>query len=219
MPVQLTTDNFWVNRQRRLNDFTSQYLKGVTQLRVDGVPGPATLKRIKHVKWWLGYKQPYGSKWTNQLDKMLRHPYYKVLSSPATVARGLKRRRAHNRWVRKHQRRPAAGVGTFDGVPCATWLMPYLQWARNHGWPGRLVSGWRDPAYSERLCFAMCGRPSCPGKCAGRSSHHSGSLKPNGAVDVTFYTEFGHIIAGCPFQPRIFNNLPADRVHFSAQGN
>jgi hypothetical protein len=114
---------------------------------------------------------------------------------------------------------PAAGVGTFDGVACASWLIPYLTWARAHGWQGRLNSGWRSPEHSERICFDMCGSPTCPGRCAGRSSKHSASVKPNGAIDVSDETRFGQLMAQCPFSPRIFNDLPNDRIHFSATGH
>ena len=114
---------------------------------------------------------------------------------------------------------PSTGpVGTFDGVRVASWLIPYLSWARANGWTGRLNSGWRDPEHSERLCWEMCGAPKCPGKCAGRDSNHSGSVKPKGAVDVSDHVRFGQLMARAPFTPRIFNNLPKDRIHFSATG-
>ncbi len=114
----------------------------------------------------------------------------------------------------------AKGVGRYDGVPVALWLIPYLDWAREHGWKGRLVSGWRDPNYSRSLCLRMCGAPSCPGRCAGLSSNHVGSASPRGAVDVTDYVTFGRLMERCPLQPRIYNALGArDPVHFSATGN
>ena len=108
---------------------------------------------------------------------------------------------------------------TFDGKPVAAWLKPYLDWARAHGWQGTLNSGYRTPEYSEHLCIGMCGAPSCPGKCAGRSSHHSIRVKPGGAIDVSDYVRFGELMRQCPYSPRIFNNLPSDRVHYSSTGN
>jgi hypothetical protein len=88
-----------------------------------------------------------------------------------------------------------------------------------HGWKGTLNSGWRDPAYSEKLCIAMCGAKACPGRCAGRASNHSGSTKPMGAIDVSDYGTFGQLMRQCPISPRLFNALgPADPVHFSATG-
>lgn len=114
---------------------------------------------------------------------------------------------------------PPPDVGVFDNKPCAAWLIPYLQWARDRGWRGVLNSGWRDPVKSEGICMDMCGAPSCPGRCAGRLSNHSGSVKPKGAVDVSEYTHFAQLMASCPYSPRIFNDLPNDRVHFSATGH
>jgi hypothetical protein len=123
---------------------------------------------------------------------------------------------------RANQQKAAAqtGVTKYDGVVVAAWMVPYLEWARAHGWRGRLVSGWRDPHYSQQLCFNMCGRPSCPGRCAGLSSNHVGSAKPYGAVDVTDYVTFGHLMQHCPYTPKLINRLGArDPVHYSASGN
>lgn len=123
--------------------------------------------------------------------------------------------------IARHRRKVLgkSGVSWYDGKQVASWLVPYLVWARKNGWRGRVNSGWRDPVYSERLCYAMCGRPSCPGRCAGRGSNHAGSSKPHGAVDVSDYYTFGSLMKRCPYQPRIFNALGArDPVHMSASG-
>jgi len=113
-----------------------------------------------------------------------------------------------------------AGVSNFDGKPCANWLIPYLSWAREHGWQGKLTSGWRDPEHSESICFDICRAPTCkaPRSCAGRFSNHSGYVKPKGAVDVSDERRFGELMAQCPLSPPIFNDLPNDRIHFSASG-
>lgn len=125
------------------------------------------------------------------------------------------RERANRRAAAK-----ASGVGRFDGVPVALWMVPYLEWARANGWRGRLVSGWRDPQYSRSLCMRMCGAPSCPGRCAGTSSNHVGSRSPNGAIDVSDYQTFGRLMTRCPLRPQLVNRLGArDPVHFSVSGN
>jgi hypothetical protein len=80
-------------------------------------------------------------------------------------------------------------------------------WARKYGWQGTLNSGWRDPAYSEQLCRNICGAPTSPGRCAGRSSKHAGSVKPAGAVDASDYERFAELMRRYPLQPRIFNAL------------
>lgn len=216
MPEELTNAQVVKKRQIALNTFTSRYLKGVGPILADGKPGPATRKRIVHAKWWLGWDDR-SDDWSDKLSRALARPRDRSITSAGTVARGIARRNAHNiDWVKSHFK---SGVTTFDGVRVAAWLVPYLQHARDTGiWKGRLVSGWRDPAYSEKLCYAMCGAPSCLGKCAGRASNHSGSVKPAGAIDVSDYYNFGRAIRGWG-NPHIFNALGVqDPVHFSSTG-
>ena len=84
---------------------------------------------------------------------------------------------------------------------------------------GTLNSGWRDPAHSERLCFDICGAPRCPGRCAGRSSNHSGHIKPAGSIDVSNPAQFGELMQKCPYEPRLINRLGAkDPWHYSVSG-
>lgn len=110
-----------------------------------------------------------------------------------------------------------SGVAYFDGKPVAAWIKPWLDRSRAAGWHGVLVSGWRSPEYSEQLCFRICDKPTCSGTCAGRTSHHTQSAYPGGAVDVSDYWTFAAVQRriGSP----LYNNLPSDRVHFSSTGN
>jgi hypothetical protein len=124
--------------------------------------------------------------------------------------------------IARHRRKAIgkSGVSWYDGKQVASWMVPYLVWARKNGWQGRVNSGWRDPVYSERLCFAMCGRASCPGRCAGRSSNHSGSTPHAGAVDVSDYYRFGQLMKRAPFSPKLKNSLGSrDPVHYSVSGS
>lgn len=109
------------------------------------------------------------------------------------------------------------GLTTFDGHTVAAWIAKWLKKSREHGWNGTVTSGYRTPEYSESLCQNMCGAPSCPGTCAGRSSNHSGKDYPAGAVDVTDYNNFERIQfeIGSPLR----NDLPYDPVHFSTNGH
>jgi hypothetical protein len=114
----------------------------------------------------------------------------------------------------------------FDDHEVPIWLAEVLTRARASGmWKGVVFSGVRTPQHSEELCIAMCGAPSCPGRCAGRVSNHacppSGEGKPfEGAVDVTDYV-------GLREYCRAHNEplrgggevLPADLPHFSHEGN
>jgi hypothetical protein len=205
-------------RQELLNAFTSKYLRGVGPLPVDGVEGPLTKKRIVHCKWWLGW-QKRGAAWSDRLEHYLRHPTCPGQMTRATrvvVERGRERRRDHNRDHWRSYLHP--GVTTYDGVRVARCAVPILNWCRANGWHGHLVSGWRSPAYSTSLCYAKCGRPQCPGTCAGAASNHSGDSPERFAVDVSDFYTFANVVRACPLKPHIFNDLPADRVHFSPSG-
>jgi peptidoglycan hydrolase-like protein with peptidoglycan-binding domain len=206
--------------QTALNAFTGKRLEGVGPVLVDGVKGPATIKRIRQAKHFLGYtgKARNSAVVDKEFMQRLRHPRSPRYSSPRMLARGLNRRRKQRK-AAKLSSVPRAGVVTFDGRPVAAWIQPYLLWARNNGWKGTLNSGWRDPAHSEQLCLQMCGHTTCPGRCAGRTSNHAGSVKPAGAIDVSDYVTFGRLMARCPYTPRLQNQLGArDPVHFSISG-
>jgi hypothetical protein len=206
--------------QKGLNRFTERYLEGVGPIIVDGIKGHATARRIISVKYHLGYTGPAQRSATVKPEFMrrMRHPKSPRRFPPAMLTRALARR-AKQRKAARAAAAPRNGVATFDGRPVAAWLKPYLDWARQNGWRGTLNSGFRDPAYSEKLCMSMCGAPSCPGRCAGRASNHAGSSNPAGAIDVSDYVTFGQLMRRCPYSPRIFNALGAqDPVHFSASG-
>lgn len=154
----------------------------------------------------------------------------------AAVKRGLRelwehRRKAYRRKKRFYKKRAdkraekkakeeASGVSTFDGKPVASEWVPILDRVRATGlWSGALNSGWRDPAYSEQLCYSICGAPSCPGRCAGRSSGHSQIKIADGAsVDVSDPSGFrrGLVAIG---RADLHNALgAADPWHFSVTG-
>ena len=155
--------------------------------------------------------------WHEQLDKA-------ILGRKELAEREARlKRKQHHLLKQIDQAQPADGASVPDAPwnpykrPIANWIIPWLEKSWAAGWRGAVNSGWRDPAYSESLCRAMCGAPSCPGRCAGRASNHAGSNYPNGAVDVSDYWNFGAI------QPRIGSPLrnalgAQDPVHFSCSG-
>lgn len=112
----------------------------------------------------------------------------------------------------------SSGLVTIDGKQVAAGIGAEVLRIRQAGrWRGRVISGFRDPLHSEQLCIAMCGAPSCPGKCAGRSSNHSRKGARSGAVDVDDFETFR---AECArLGSWLKNDLPADRVHFSETGH
>lgn len=212
-----------VRVQKQLNEFIRHTgLKGYAPLIVDGKLGKHTKDRIRIAKFFLGYLGKRDTRVNRRFMRRLEHPNWIVLSTPARVLRGRKRRKAHNiAWAKNRSNLPGH-VGTFDGIPVAAYFIPILEWCRAHDWRGRLVSGYRTPEYSEHLCYQMCGAPRCPGRCAGRYTNHAGldyRKSPTGAVDVSDYVNFGRIVRNCPLSPHIYNALPDDLVHFSVHGN
>jgi len=211
--------------QTELNKFTHAHPRlGFVDLIVDGNNGTHTRNRLREVKHMLGYMpENLGDPVNDNFYKRLHHPErveprWGVTS--VTVKRSKKNMAQRRRWVLRNKARAylKPGVGSFDGIVVAKSVIPVLQWCRQHGWHGRLVSGYRTPAYSEQLCYRMCGRPSCPGRCAGRATNHAYATASRFAVDVSDYVNFGHIVASCPLRPHIHNDLPNDRVHFSPSG-
>ena len=207
--------------QEALNAFTARYVDGVTPLIVDGKDGPATRKRVRQSKFWLGYAGKPDARDSSIFRSRLWHPNNTKFSDAARIARGEQRRSDHRAaWRKELAHAKASGITTYDGVPCALVAVPILDWCRAHGWHGKLVSGFRTPEFSDKLCHDMCGAPSCPGRCAGRASNHSGKTTNQFAVDVSDYANFERIVARCPLEPKIRNLLDArDPVHFSPSGN
>jgi hypothetical protein len=191
---------------------------------VDGVPGPMTFKMARLNGSMRGLSK-------QQLRKIARGTLTRhaelILLGEKKRSRAMRKRekkRAHRfKRILHELNNPPRGDGivTFDGKPCAKEIAFWLQKARDNGWGGELVSGVRSPEHSEDLCFGMCGAPSCPGTCAGRSSNHccppSFKCKEGeGAADCSDYLNLAVILRriGAP----IFNALPQDRVHFSYTG-
>jgi hypothetical protein len=204
--------------QRDLNRFTDRFLERFAPLMVDGVRGPLTNRRIVKCKFYIGYtgERQRSRHASPMFRKRLNRPTSRKVVPVEMIELGEERRREQHE---RAQQRPPAGVTLFDGRKVARWMKPYLDFARNNGWQGTLNSGFRDPAHSEQLCFQICGAPSCRGLCAGQTSNHSGKTKPKGALDVSDFARFGQLMQGCPLEPRIFNDLPDDHVHFSATGH
>lgn len=207
--------------QRDLNAFVKKH-KLAEPIRADGRRGAATNGRIRSVKYWLGYeRRGIDARVDHRFRVRVRHPDAIRFSSPEMRKRGHVRRVAQRR-KRKRSRQIAGmhpGITKRNGVPVAMWLAVVYDWAKRNGWPGRLNSGYRTIAYTISLCIRMCGRPVCPGRCAGPNTNHRFFIRPGGAMDVSLYWLFGNLMRRCPLRPRIFNALGArDPVHFSASG-
>lgn len=210
---------------------------------IDGVAGSHTFRAARYAAAWQGLsteqlKQIGDGEITRHIYAILTHSKERT---PAMKERA-RNRRGNFRKLREEHRRPPAkdGLAWFADdiqrrspagpVRVAAWMVGaapgpdgktvnWLARARKAGWTGYLTSGFRDPVYSESLCLAMCGQPSCPGRCAGRASNHSQKGPPNwGAIDATDYENLERIFAeiGAPLR----NELDwRDPVHFSPAGN
>lgn len=116
--------------------------------------------------------------------------------------------------------KPDGPTVEIDGKPVARWIAKWVLKARKEGlWHGYVVSGYRSPEYSTSLCEAMCGAPTCPGRCAGASSNHSGLKYPRGAVDVDLAHRAEFAAAMVKLGAPLKNGLPnSDPNHFSQSG-
>lgn len=199
---------------------------------IDGQLGPATIKAALLASYVMGMSADARSAirqggFNEYAQGILRHDRRR---SAAMKARSLARRKHIRRLRYDHQAKPSgAELGMWDGRQVAGWMVGtrpgpdgkavnwLLRIKQTGHWAGQINSGFRDPAYSESLCYAMCGAPSCPGRCAGRSSNHSQTGPPNwGAIDVVDPAGFaaGAAEVGAPFH----NHLPIDPVHYSYTG-
>lgn len=137
--------------------------------------------------------------------------------------RATRERKDHliERLSRLHEEREDLdGLTTVDGKQVATWIAKDIAEARRRGlWDGYVVSGYRSPEYSEQLCYAMCGAPSCPGRCAGRASGHSQKVYPGGCVDVDIAHRLQFAAAMRTIGSPLKNALPTDPNHFSYSGH
>lgn len=218
--------------QRSMNRFVRDH-KGLGHSPVieDGEMGQLTRKLLRDIHYDLGYRRENIKDAPDEhFFKRMNHPnevHNDWGQTKEVVRRGQERRTRRVISVRRH--RIVAflhpGVGTFDGKSVAKVAIPIMRWCREVGhdgekWEGDLVSGWRDPKYSQSLCYRMCGRPSCPGRCAGLTSNHVGDTPTKFAIDVSDYARFARVVAHCPIKPHIHNSLGAqDPVHFSPSGN
>jgi hypothetical protein len=218
--------------QEAWNGYVRRRALHLPRLTLDGREGPKTHKAIKLSRYYVGVGTEDWEKnspdVSDRLLRLLRHPFRR----PAweTKKENQKRRKLASRrcaarvkeWKRSRRPPPSQnGLTILDGKQCAAWIAKALLRCRtNRGaagrWPGYLISGFRDPLYSEQLCFRRCGRPSCPGTCAGRASNHSGIIYPRGAADCFLATLLRRVAAslGIP----LINHLPYDEPHSSATG-
>ncbi len=98
--------------------------------------------------------------------------------------------------------------------PIAAWIVPVLEWAVEHGWPGAVTSGYRS--YYEQAQLNAAGLFSAP---AGLSNHES-TVYPGGAVDVTQPGRLITVLKAYNGRRKLVGGVlgPVDPEHFSATG-
>lgn len=102
------------------------------------------------------------------------------------------------------------GVGSFEGQQVALWIIPYLTYAKAHGWTGTVSSGYRSIAEQTAIYNSGVRPAAVPG-----TSNHEGKAFPRGAVDVTQAEQLSHILEGIPGGSLLKWAGSADPVHFS----
>jgi hypothetical protein len=102
----------------------------------------------------------------------------------------------------------AKGTATFEGVRVAAWIKPELEYARAHGWKGKVTSGFRSRADQTRIYNSGVRPAAKPG-----TSNHEGADFPRGAVDVSDAQTLSRILRrkGSPLRWA----GAKDAVHFS----
>ena len=98
--------------------------------------------------------------------------------------------------------------------PIASWIVPVLEWAAEHGWQGTVTSGYRT--YFEQAQLNHAGAFSAP---AGFSNHES-TVYPGGAVDVTNSGQLIQVLKAYAGPRKLVGGVlgPVDPEHFSATG-
>jgi hypothetical protein len=99
--------------------------------------------------------------------------------------------------------------------PIATWIIPILQWAHEHGWSGTVTSGYRS--FYEQAQLNAAGLFSAP---AGFSNHEK-TIYPGGAVDVTQPGQLLTVLKGYARPVKLVGGVlgAVDPEHFSATGD
>lgn len=198
-------------------------------LRPDGLRGKRTVTAIKKARFYVGL----GSEdWernpvevSDDFLRLIKDPFSRSKNETRAEWRkrrklASKRRKARvKRWKSNRRTAPASstkGLVYFDGKLTAAWIAKWLVRARLAGIHFTQTSGFRWPWYSRLLCVRICGRPRCPGLCAGETSNHSGIFYPRGASDNAPPWGLRAWLArhGAP----LTNHLPHDPVHVSASG-
>lgn len=165
--------------------------------QADGIAGKHTMASARRAAYILGLPQATLddiARGPGARDNVIRTSVQRQIRHPDERTDAQKKLSQKRRAEIRHHHQQAQQQGlivTFDGLNVPGWIArDALIPARKDGVHFTVISGVRDPDYSEHLCYVMCGHPTCPGQCAGKSSNHAcpPSFKCSdgeGAVDVS----------------------------------
>jgi hypothetical protein len=108
------------------------------------------------------------------------------------------------------------GTAMFEGQRVAAWIVPELRYAREHGWTGKVISGFRSFADQTRIYNSGVRPAAKPGH-----SNHEGADFPRGAVDVSpeSAAQLAAILRKKPGGSPLIYAGAKDPVHFSHPHN
>lgn len=193
--------------------------------RLKGLYGAERHRRERTLFWKREYEQAskkYGEKDDRTQRALVQYRASRRLGWRIDKTQRVLRKRARQKLKWLHAHPPPLdpdgdGLIMIDGKQVAKEVGEEVLRIRKAGrWHGYVVSGYRTPAYSQQLCYGICGRPSCPGLCAGTSSNHTRKGGRQGAVDLTDYLTFAY--EARRLNSWLENHLPRDLVHFSDSG-
>lgn len=105
----------------------------------------------------------------------------------------------------------------FDGHDVVEWMVPALKYAREHGWPGQVISGVRSPELQAQLYADFkAGRRAGPVAKPHESNHDPAN---GGAVDVSHPDELASVLQDFKGQKPVQGLAIGDRPHFSRNGH
>jgi hypothetical protein len=208
--------------QRSLNRFTQEFLRGIPPLRVDGVKGRETNKRVQTAKLYLGYRaDARDATVTPEFVRRLRNPRSLRYANADTLARAARRRRRQRRDAARLDHVPIEGTPkhVIDAIvlpiaaSCGIHLTPADVVVRNREHRLITTAGRRSdhkgpPTYAWAADMSNGSSPTPQMDELARRIARRLGIPWNGAGEVTAH---GH---GYRFQ--LFYRVPdhLDHVHF-----
>lgn len=114
-----------------------------------------------------------------------------------------------------------AGSTQYDGQQIAAWMVPELNYAKKHGWSGRISSGVRTLKQQQYLWDNAAKLGLIRGVSVAKpgTSNHEGTAYPKGAIDTPDWQAMRTAIAGYKGPKTLKWRGMTDAVHFSGDGH